>query len=71
MNVPRMVGPRDVMRALSCGRSAAYSVMTRLGGANVPGVGWRVSERELVKASADQSPFYVCGECWDTVMGED
>jgi hypothetical protein len=45
----RHVGPHAVMRALSCGRAAAYAVMQRLGGQKVAGVGWRLSERRLLE----------------------
>lgn len=45
----RMVGPHKVMGLLSCGRMAAYSVMRQLGGIRVIGVGWRVSERALLR----------------------
>lgn len=45
----RLIGPRAVMRALSCGKDAAYERMRSLGGWKEPGVGWRMFERRLVE----------------------
>jgi len=47
VSTPRLVGPDVVMRAMACGRTAAYAVMRQLGGRKIPGVGWRVSEAAL------------------------
>jgi hypothetical protein len=60
---PRLVGPRYVMQALSCGKSAAYALMARLGGSKVTGIGWRVPRaalerylRELERGQACETP---------------